>query len=880
MSLFRRTSLPVLALSALLFPQNAHAQEREAPELEPGVAVRIYDIGVDMSELPTLLDGQLPNVHEVRNNINYSSDEFAGYEDRFLVHVDGVLRITRPGDYTFRLTSDDGAVLMIDGETVINHDGVHPPTAKDARIDLAAGDHTLSIRMFEQAGGQELHLIWRMPCAELFAPIPAAVLFTEALDERPTAEGRKRVRIEGVAVRPGTGEPLDRVHPSWTIENLMPDDLNLRCGAAAVLPNGHLAVTEFTPANNGVFRDRFNGRVLILKNIVGNENVDTANIEAVTIDEALHDPCGALWHDGALYVCDREALYKYTDEDGDGVPEKRTTFASGWVSDNYHHFTFGIAHHDGHFYLGLSTSIYFNNQIRDDNVVGRIPGLNGPNPETRGCMVKIDDTTGEVEYTAGGFRTPNGVGVGPEGILLVSDNQGAWNPANSLYHVRPGHFYGHYNNTEASSDFYPDGGVPSLFSENEPTPPAVYLPQGECSNSPTNPVMIEDGAFAGQMYLGELTGGGIRRVQLEQVNGVWQGAVFRHSQGFSAGNQRILWGPDGCLYAAQMGSGGNWSWKGRQFGLQRLRPTGETAFEIHSITATPDGFTVRFTEPVPQDQLEDLSNYTMKMWTYTPTENYGGPKVGPQRLHVEQATASEDRLSVRLFVRGVEPNHVVHLQTPVTNDAGEDLWSGEAWYTFHQRPLPDDGGTQSLFDGETLDGWHAKPGGEWTVEDGVIVGRSTASERRHGLLVSDETYTDFIVAFDYQVLEGDSGFYFRSEERDDTVGIAGFQVEVDNVEPGGLYETSGRAWVIKPSPEQALRWQRPGDWNHVRLTCVGDFVKVEVNGITTAQHTDPAGRTEGHFALQLHGSQDMHVRYRDINLLRPNRYGWGHIYRR
>lgn len=860
---------PLLCLAALALSVSGYAmaQDREGPVLEPGVAVRIYDVGVDMNELPTLLDDQLPNTHAVRTTIDFGDDDFAGHQDRFLVHLDSVLHITDTGDYTFRLISDDGSVLVIDGDTVINHDGVHPATPKDATVELAAGEHALSIRMFENAGGQELRLHWRPPGADGFVPVPANVLFTAALDDRPTAEGRKRVRVNGVAVRPGTGSPLSDVHPSWTVETLMPDNLDLRCGAAAPLPGGHLAVAEFPPANNGVFREQFNGRLIVLKDIVGNDNVDTANIEVVVVDDSLHDPCGALWHDGALYVCDREALYKYTDEDGDGVPEKRSTFASGWVSDNYHHFTFGVVHHDGHFYLALSTSIYFGNQIQADNVVGPIHGLNGPNPETRGCMVKIDDTTGDVEYIAGGFRTPNGVGVGPEGILLVSDNQGAWNPANSLYHVRPGHFYGHYNNTEATSDFYPDGGVPALHSEHDPTPPALYLPQGECSNSPTNPIMIEDGPFAGQMLLGELTGGGIRRVQLEQVNGTWQGAVFRHSQGFMAGNQRIMWGPDGCLYTAQMGSGGNWSWRGRQFGLQRLRPTGETAFEIHSIIATHDGFTVNFTEPVPQEQLENSESYTLKMWTYNPTPGYGGPKVGQQSLRVQSAAASDDRMSVRLVVTGVLSNHVVHIQTPVTNDDGEDLWSGEAWYTFHQRPLPDDGGTQSLFNGENLDGWHARPGGEWTVEDGVIVGRSEASEARHGLLVSDETYADFIVEFDYQVIAGDSGFYFRSAERDDNVGIAGFQVEVDNVEPGGLYETSGRAWVIKPTPEEALAWQNPGGWNHVVLTCLGDHVKVEVNGITTAEHNDPTGRTEGHFALQLHGGQDMHVRYRDIRIV-------------
>lgn len=864
----RRTA-PVLLLGlALLAGPPAYADEVETA-LEPGVGVRIYNLGVDLNELPELADEQLPNVSEVRPTIHYEGDAaFGGLTDRFLLHADGVLRITEPGTYTFRLIADDGAVLHIAGEQVINHDGIHPPTPKDGTVELAAGDHALHLRMFEQAGGQALRLQWRRPSDAGFSTVPAEALFTEALDERPTAEGRKRILIDGVAVRPGTGAPLDRVHPGWAIENLMPDGVDLRCGAVAILPGGHLAVTEFSPANNGVFRENYNGRLLLLKDIVGNDNVDTASIQVVTLDNALHDPCGALWHDGALYVCDREALYKYTDTDGDGIPEKRTTFASGWISDNYHHFTFGIAHHGGHFYLSLSTSIYFQNQIEQDNVRGRIAAMNGPNPATRGCCVRIDDTTGEVSYIAGGFRTPNGVGIGPEGILLVSDNQGAWNPANSLYHIRPHHFFGHYNNNNgATSDFFPDGGEPALYSEYPITPPAVYLPQSEVSNSPTNPIMIDNGPFAGQMFLGELTAGGIRRVQLEQVNGTWQGAVFRFSQGFAAGVQRIMWGPDGKLYAAQMGSGGNWNWRGRQYGLQRLRPTGETAFEIHSITATHDGFILRFTDPVPEDQLEDLAKYTLRTWTYTPTENYGGPKVNNHRLHATEATASRDRRSVRLVVPGVEANHVVHFQTDLESDAGEALWSAEAWYTLHQRPLPDDGTTRDLFNGEDLSGWHTRPGGTWAVEDGCIVGRSDAGETRHGLLVSDDTYTDFVVEYDYQVVQGNSGFYFRSEKQDTPYGIAGFQVEVDDVVPGGLYETAGRAWVAQPDAEKAKRWFQPGQWNHVRLTCLGDTIKVEVNGMVVSDIDDPQGRKEGRFALQLHGGQDMHVRFRNLRIV-------------
>jgi hypothetical protein len=174
---------------------------------------------------------------------------------------------------------------------------------------------------------------------------------------------------------------------------------------------------------------------------------------------------------------------------------------------------------------------------------------------------------------------------------------------------------------------------------------------------------------------------------------------------------------------------------------------------------------------------------------------------------------------------------------------------------------------RALFDGATLDGWHAIGGGTWTVEDGAIVGRSTRDVKAHGLLVTDETFADFDVWFEYRLFEGDSGFYFRVEETGDAVGVRGFQVEVDDVEPGGLYETGGRAWVVKHTPQASALWHRSGAWNRVRLEAIGPRVRVWINGIATADLDDREGRRSGHFALQLHGSQDMHVAYRNIRVL-------------
>lgn len=182
-----------------------------------------------------------------------------------------------------------------------------------------------------------------------------------------------------------------------------------------------------------------------------------------------------------------------------------------------------------------------------------------------------------------------------------------------------------------------------------------------------------------------------------------------------------------------------------------------------------------------------------------------------------------------------------------------------------------DDGFQPLFDGESLEGWHTRPGGKWEVQDGMIVGTSPASEKKHGLLVSDKQYSDFTVRFKFRVIEGNSGFYFRSEPVDGPVGVHGFQAEVDNsTSVGGLYETGGRAWVAQPDEALIERIYKPGEWNEMSVTAIGQDVTVRLNGEQTVQLEDDPGRKRGVFALQLHGGMDMEVMFKDLEVRRES----------
>ena len=172
-----------------------------------------------------------------------------------------------------------------------------------------------------------------------------------------------------------------------------------------------------------------------------------------------------------------------------------------------------------------------------------------------------------------------------------------------------------------------------------------------------------------------------------------------------------------------------------------------------------------------------------------------------------------------------------------------------------------------LWDGKTLQGWHQIGKGTWEIVDGVIRGTHAPEEKEFGHLVSDGIYRDFVVRLKYKAVSGNSGLYFRIEEKGFS-GVSGFQAEIDpEKDAGGLYETNGRSWVSQPGPEDVKRWYKPDQWNTMTVFAHGGRVAVDVNGFRTAELMDDPGRREGKLALQLHGGQKGDVFFKDIEML-------------
>ncbi len=70
----------------------------------------------------------------------------------FAIDYSGRFWVENPGLYRFRLVSDDGAMLYIDGQLIIDNDGVHSTIVRLGSIRLAGGMHTIRVPYFQGPG--------------------------------------------------------------------------------------------------------------------------------------------------------------------------------------------------------------------------------------------------------------------------------------------------------------------------------------------------------------------------------------------------------------------------------------------------------------------------------------------------------------------------------------------------------------------------------------------------------------------------------------------------------------------------------------------------------------------------------------------------------
>ncbi len=104
----------------------------------------------------------LPNLDDLKPFLETETHALdilaAKRKSNFAARFDTTIILPKDANYTFRLGSDDGSRLFIDGKQVIDNDGIHPMDFKTAKTKLTAGPHAVRVEYFEKGGEEELAL--------------------------------------------------------------------------------------------------------------------------------------------------------------------------------------------------------------------------------------------------------------------------------------------------------------------------------------------------------------------------------------------------------------------------------------------------------------------------------------------------------------------------------------------------------------------------------------------------------------------------------------------------------------------------------------------------------------------------------------------------
>jgi len=172
----------------------------------------------------------------------------------------------------------------------------------------------------------------------------------------------------------------------------------------------------------------------------------------------------------------------------------------------------------------------------------------------------------------------------------------------------------------------------------------------------------------------------------------------------------------------------------------------------------------------------------------------------------------------------------------------------------------------SLFNGKDLSGWVPYGTEKWYVEDGLLICES-GPDAAYGYLATEKQYKNFELNLEFkQEADGNSGVFIRSTI--EGVKVSGWQVEVapKGKHTGGVYESYGRGWLIKPEAEKE-EVLKEGDWNQMKIVVNGDTLTSYLNGVEMITITDAKiGAGEGSVALQIHDGGGIKVKWRNLNI--------------
>ncbi|MBI4902053.1 MAG: DUF1080 domain-containing protein [Acidobacteria bacterium] len=184
-------------------------------------------------------------------------------------------------------------------------------------------------------------------------------------------------------------------------------------------------------------------------------------------------------------------------------------------------------------------------------------------------------------------------------------------------------------------------------------------------------------------------------------------------------------------------------------------------------------------------------------------------------------------------------------------------------------PLLAQDGFKPLFNGKNLDDWIVDTPGLWSVDNGVITGKSPGL-KYNDFLRTKKHYRNFTLRVKFRMTDptgkGNSGIQFRSKPVEGSHEVSGYQADMGAQYWGALYDESRRKKVLAAASPEALAKLDKGGWNEYVITARGNRITLELNGVKSVEwvETEPGIEQTGFLALQLHSGGPLTMEFKDL----------------
>lgn len=366
-----------------------------------------------------------------------------------------------------------------------------------------------------------------------------------------------------------------------------------------------------------------------------------------------YETLGLVIVDDVIYTSGRDQITRYHDLNKDGEADYYENFNNQIMStEGFHEFVFDLqTDRKGNFYFAKANPVNAGGGGFGDQKAAK---GNGTVCSHSGAMFKVSRDGRKFDVIATGLRAPNGIGVGPDGQLTASDNEGTWVPTTPLHWIQPGQFCGVVNK------------LTSKETADRFVPPLCWLSKQDYDNSGGGQIWVTSskwGPFTGEM-LHESYGKSSLYLVLDQDigSGRRQGGVVKFPLRFTSSVMRAKFHKqDGQLYVCGLSE---WQSNAAKItGFDRVRFTGKPVYSVRDLRVNEEGIHLTFTQPLDPASAADLQNFGGKRWNYARTSNYGSPefsvadpkKRGRDTLEITGTKLSPDGKTVTVQIADLKP---------------------------------------------------------------------------------------------------------------------------------------------------------------------------------------------------------------------------------